>query len=83
MKKIALFLCLAACGDNLVPAGTVKPDGGRGKDFGDELGDDLEEEDGLDLEPGDFFDPVTPDCPDDPCEDKHILLNGHHHKCQH
>ena len=71
MKKLLLSLLLVACGDNIVPgpdAPSSEPD-----------------------ETGDLDSPTEPGAPADAgvdaplpvCDDKHVVLNGHKHKCQH
>lgn len=73
MKKLLLTLILVACGDNIHPATP-----------------DALVEITPDHQPKPDADAPTPgadagvDAPDGPaCEDKHIELNGHEHKCQH
>jgi hypothetical protein len=90
MKKLTLFLFLAACGDNISPAA---PDAAL--DYSDvtppepdRIGpDDSPVADaGADASTPDAPDiavDAAPVAPDAACEDSHIDLNGHEHKCQH
>lgn len=73
--KIAFLLLLAACGDNIrVPDAALDfdyTDITPGKPDGAVPGDDLDAG-------------AAPDAaPVATCDDKHIDLNGHEHKCQH
>jgi hypothetical protein len=92
VKKLTLFLLLAACGDNIHPD---EPDAYF--DFSDVMPEILPPK-GTDgpacPEPGApghdvcrGIDAGVPDAVGSPdaavCEDSHVELNGHEHRCQH
>jgi hypothetical protein len=70
VRGTLLALLLAACGDNNIP----HPDAARTPDAPGPV---------LEIPVDAAPDAGTPDAPPPVCDDSHIEINGHEHKCQH